>query len=242
MIQVYTGSRHIDGICARPRRGLHDLARRCASPASPRTAAITYGHGKVENLSALFETLLLLLTCAWIVYEAIDRSSYDIRRRRGHRLVLHRHDHLDRRRRFALAHALPRREEVQQPGARGRRPPLQHRHLELRRRHPRPSSAGRPATTPESGLHGRGGRHRRDPRRPHRPLSSPCGWGSGRSRRSSTPRPRGCARRSSRRWRRCPASSTATTCGCATSGRKPLRRHPRPRRRRTDAPAGARAD
>jgi cation diffusion facilitator family transporter len=32
-----------------------------------------YGHGKVENLSALFETLLLLLTCAWIIYEAIHR-------------------------------------------------------------------------------------------------------------------------------------------------------------------------
>jgi len=33
----------------------------------------TYGHGKVENLSALFETLLLLLTCVWIIYEAIKR-------------------------------------------------------------------------------------------------------------------------------------------------------------------------
>lgn len=32
-----------------------------------------YGHGKVENLSALFETVLLLVTCAWIVYEAIHR-------------------------------------------------------------------------------------------------------------------------------------------------------------------------
>ncbi len=32
-----------------------------------------YGHGKVENLSALTETFLLLLTCAWIIYEAIDR-------------------------------------------------------------------------------------------------------------------------------------------------------------------------
>lgn len=32
-----------------------------------------YGHGKVENLSALFETLLLLLTCGWIIYEAIHR-------------------------------------------------------------------------------------------------------------------------------------------------------------------------
>lgn len=33
----------------------------------------TYGHGKVENLSALFETLLLLATCIWIIYEAVKR-------------------------------------------------------------------------------------------------------------------------------------------------------------------------
>ncbi len=39
-----------------------------------------YGHGKVENLSALFETLLLLGTCAWIVQEAV------------HRLIAHRGD------------------------------------------------------------------------------------------------------------------------------------------------------
>ncbi len=32
-----------------------------------------YGHGKVENLSALFETLLLLVTCVWIIYEAVQR-------------------------------------------------------------------------------------------------------------------------------------------------------------------------
>ena len=32
-----------------------------------------FGYGKVENLSALFETLLLLLTCAWINYEAVQR-------------------------------------------------------------------------------------------------------------------------------------------------------------------------
>lgn len=32
-----------------------------------------YGHGKVENLSALFETVLLLLTCAWILHEAVHR-------------------------------------------------------------------------------------------------------------------------------------------------------------------------
>ena len=32
-----------------------------------------YGHGKVENFSAFIETGLLLLTCIWIVYEAIKR-------------------------------------------------------------------------------------------------------------------------------------------------------------------------
>jgi cation diffusion facilitator family transporter len=33
----------------------------------------TYGHGKFENLSALVETLLLLVTCLWIIYEAVAR-------------------------------------------------------------------------------------------------------------------------------------------------------------------------
>lgn len=32
-----------------------------------------YGYGKVENLSALVETLLLLVTCIWIIYEATQR-------------------------------------------------------------------------------------------------------------------------------------------------------------------------
>jgi cation diffusion facilitator family transporter len=32
-----------------------------------------YGHGKAEHLSALFETVLLLLTCAWIIRESVDR-------------------------------------------------------------------------------------------------------------------------------------------------------------------------
>ena len=32
-----------------------------------------FGHGKVENLSALIQTILLLATCVWIVYEAIQR-------------------------------------------------------------------------------------------------------------------------------------------------------------------------
>ena len=32
-----------------------------------------YGHGKVENLSALFEAILLLLTCIWIIYASFKR-------------------------------------------------------------------------------------------------------------------------------------------------------------------------
>jgi cation diffusion facilitator family transporter len=32
-----------------------------------------YGHGKIENFSALIETVLLFLTCAWIIYEAVRR-------------------------------------------------------------------------------------------------------------------------------------------------------------------------
>jgi cation diffusion facilitator family transporter len=32
-----------------------------------------YGHYKLDNISALFETLLLLLTCVWIIYEAVER-------------------------------------------------------------------------------------------------------------------------------------------------------------------------
>lgn len=32
-----------------------------------------YGHGKVESISALIETLLLLVTCIWIITEAVER-------------------------------------------------------------------------------------------------------------------------------------------------------------------------
>src|SRR6202140_2405400 len=39
----------------------------------PADADHQYGHGKVENFSAFVETGLLLLTCAWVVYEAILR-------------------------------------------------------------------------------------------------------------------------------------------------------------------------
>lgn len=32
-----------------------------------------FGHGKVENLSAFIETVLLFATCVWIIYEAVSR-------------------------------------------------------------------------------------------------------------------------------------------------------------------------
>ena len=39
----------------------------------PADAEHQYGHGKVENFSAFMETGLLLLTCVWIIYEAVQR-------------------------------------------------------------------------------------------------------------------------------------------------------------------------
>jgi cation diffusion facilitator family transporter len=39
----------------------------------------TYGHGKVENFSALVETVLLFVTCGWIIYEALNRIFFRTR-------------------------------------------------------------------------------------------------------------------------------------------------------------------
>ena len=39
----------------------------------PADADHQYGHGKIENFSAFAETGLLLITCAWIIYEAVLR-------------------------------------------------------------------------------------------------------------------------------------------------------------------------
>ena len=44
--------------------------RAASKPADP---GHSYGHGKVENLSAMAETLLLLVTCGWIVSESVQR-------------------------------------------------------------------------------------------------------------------------------------------------------------------------
>ena len=35
-----------------------------------------YGHGKAENLSALAQTVLLFATCAWVVYEGVQRLTH----------------------------------------------------------------------------------------------------------------------------------------------------------------------
>jgi cation diffusion facilitator family transporter len=42
----------------------------------PADADHQYGHGKIENFSAFVETGLLLLTCAWVIYEAVMRLFY----------------------------------------------------------------------------------------------------------------------------------------------------------------------
>lgn len=45
--------------------------------ARPADETHPYGHEKVENLSALVETGLLLVTCTWIVWEAVDRLFFN---------------------------------------------------------------------------------------------------------------------------------------------------------------------
>src|SRR5215469_12251988 len=37
----------------------------------------TYGHGKVENLSAFFEAGLMAVSCAWIIWEGIQRIRHN---------------------------------------------------------------------------------------------------------------------------------------------------------------------
>ncbi len=42
----------------------------------PADSSHNYGHGKVESFSALIETLLLLITCIWIIHEAAQKLFY----------------------------------------------------------------------------------------------------------------------------------------------------------------------
>ncbi|SHN67235.1 cation diffusion facilitator family transporter [Desulfovibrio litoralis] len=55
--------------------GLTLFAVRYAS--NPADSKHPYGHGKIENLSAFVEALLLLVTCIWIVYESINRLFFN---------------------------------------------------------------------------------------------------------------------------------------------------------------------
>ena len=70
---------HSLGILAEAAHSSLDLAAAGAtylavrSSGRPPDSSHRYGHGKIENLSALFETVLLLATCAWIVNAAIHR-------------------------------------------------------------------------------------------------------------------------------------------------------------------------
>jgi cation diffusion facilitator family transporter len=67
------------GILSEAAHSLLDLVAAAATlvavrvSGQPADSSHNYGHGKVENLSALFETVLLLATCVWIIYEAIQR-------------------------------------------------------------------------------------------------------------------------------------------------------------------------
>lgn len=45
--------------------------------AQPADERHPYGHGKAESLAALAETALLVVTCAWIVMEAVERLFFD---------------------------------------------------------------------------------------------------------------------------------------------------------------------
>lgn len=76
VVGILTGSL---GILAEAAHSALDLAAAAMTyfavkiSSRPADSNHTYGHGKVENLSALFETLMLLATSALIIYEAIDR-------------------------------------------------------------------------------------------------------------------------------------------------------------------------
>jgi cation diffusion facilitator family transporter len=76
VVGIATGSL---GIIAEALHSTMDLAAAVMTLGAVRIAALPpdeshpYGHGKVESFSALFETVLLVITCIWIIYEGIER-------------------------------------------------------------------------------------------------------------------------------------------------------------------------
>ena len=79
-----------------PGRRRRHLPRRRTSRTAPPTSDHPYGHGKIENFSALIETLLLVITCVWIVYESIQRLFVQHVQVDAKRLGLRRHGPLHR--------------------------------------------------------------------------------------------------------------------------------------------------
>ncbi len=98
----------------------------------------TYGHGKIENLSAFVETGLMVISCIWITYEAIERIFFHPTEVKLSHLALRRAAHLDRRRLLAFSSASEDRPPPRQRRPRGRRPPLRLGHLGDPRRPARP--------------------------------------------------------------------------------------------------------
>jgi cation diffusion facilitator family transporter len=76
IVGIFTGSL---GILAEAAHSALDLVAALVTffavrvSGKPADEAHRYGHGKIENLSALVETVLLLVTAVWIIYEAVQR-------------------------------------------------------------------------------------------------------------------------------------------------------------------------
>lgn len=132
--------------------------------ARPADESHPYGHEKVENLSALAETALLLITCAWIVWEAVDRLFYneaEITLTWWAFAVVAVSLLVDVNRSAMLR---PGGQEAQEPGAGSGRPSFYHGYLVFRRRAAGPflRMAGAPGSRRFrlARLAGEGGRHR----------------------------------------------------------------------------------
>ena len=92
-----------------------------------------YGHGKFENLSALFETFLLLVTCVWIIKRGDGPAVLPARRfeLRLNIVGVSRGHPVDCGRFLAFARPEKGRRQILEPGVGGRCPALFHRHLVL---------------------------------------------------------------------------------------------------------------
>ena len=95
-----------------------------------------FGHGKAESISALFETLLLLATSVWIVYEAVHRLTSPHTEVSGLNLVVPRNGYQHRSGCDPFPNTAAGRQEVQLPGAGGRCTAFLNRRLVVERGDP----------------------------------------------------------------------------------------------------------